>query len=108
VPKVEEMVEVVGLLRGQTAEAASLTKAIQEQKKALAIHSGLDDHAQTVITKKYTKTHTNNNLAKKGIAPVVWWCLCFSNMKMKMKTMIMMVVIWFLDFNLCPLKDLGN
>lgn len=50
----EEMVEVVGLLRGQTAEAASQTKAIQEQKKALAIHSGLDDHDQTVITKKFT------------------------------------------------------
>jgi hypothetical protein len=71
VPKVEEMVEVVGLLRGQMVEAASLTKAIQEQKKALAIYSGLDDHAQTVITKKYTITHTNNNLAKKGVAPVV-------------------------------------
>ncbi len=67
----EEMVEVVGLLRGQMVEAASLTKAIQEQKKALAIYSGLDDHAQTVITKKYTITHTNNNLAKKDVAPVV-------------------------------------
>lgn len=67
----EGMLEVVGLLRGQTVEAASLTKAIQEQKKALVIHSGLDDHAQTVITKKLTITHINNNLAKKGVAPVV-------------------------------------
>jgi hypothetical protein len=70
VPKVEEMVEVVGLLRGQTAEAASLTKAIQEQKKALAIHSGLDDHDQTVITKKFTIKHTNNNLAKIKVVSV--------------------------------------
>jgi hypothetical protein len=30
---------------------------------------------------------------------------------MKMKLMIIkiiMMVIWLLDFNLCPLKDLGN
>ncbi len=31
----------------------------------------VSDHDQTVITKKFTIKHTNNNLAKKGVAPVV-------------------------------------
>ncbi|KAH8940021.1 hypothetical protein BDL97_15G066000 [Sphagnum fallax] len=65
VPKVEEMVEVVGLLRGQTAEAASLTKAIQEQKKALAIHSAKQE---TTVS----KLHQAQMLANSGPIHVVF------------------------------------